>query len=285
MPSGYNLTICSMSQHTVNPKASEPENGETGLPCDPKQQTVAVKKTPLRDLPNENNIVVTKSTGNSVFSKEGDNECAKVGTKRPCPDSPANPPHQSPGGNSVNGHLVYVRRKAETESGGNKNTTDETTSDHGANNSSQSRQIVTQPEQEKPQLKESKVACLPSIAPIPAVSNVNYSSGKPSVPHSVTSSDKKRTSNQNWEERYVQLQMFLKKLENSSLEDYLEKLRALPAAELSRHAVELEKRSIQLSLEEANELRRVKSLDVLGKSKSSKPAAIQPEPPQSLQQA
>ncbi|RVW48384.1 Zinc finger protein ZAT3 [Vitis vinifera] len=55
---------------------------------------------------------------------------------------------------------------------------------------------------------------------------------------------------QHWEERNLQLQRLLRKLDQSNQEDYLQMLRSLSSIELSRHAVKLERRSIQLSLEE-----------------------------------
>jgi hypothetical protein len=44
---------------------------------------------------------------------------------------------------------------------------------------------------------------------------------------------------------------------------------SLSSAELSKHAVDLEKRSIQFSLEEAREMQRVAALNVLGRSVNS----------------
>nr|AFK49386.1 unknown [Medicago truncatula] len=60
--------------------------------------------------------------------------------------------------------------------------------------------------------------------------------------------------------------MLLRKLDQSDQAEYIQMLQSLSSVELSRHAVELEKRSIQLSLEEAKELQRVAVLNVLGKS-------------------
>ncbi|XP_039035098.1 uncharacterized protein LOC120171459 [Hibiscus syriacus] len=76
----------------------------------------------------------------------------------------------------------------------------------------------------------------------------------------------KGTMKLHFEERYYQLQMLLKKLDQSDLEDYAQMLRSLSAVEQSKQAVELEKRSIQLSLEEAKELQRAAILNVLGKN-------------------
>ncbi|KAJ0233539.1 hypothetical protein HA466_0281740 [Hirschfeldia incana] len=69
-----------------------------------------------------------------------------------------------------------------------------------------------------------------------------------------------------WEERYHNLQMLLNKLNESDQTDpHLHMLWSLSSAELSKHAVDLEKRSIQLSLEEAREMQRVAALNVLGR--------------------
>ncbi|ESQ53072.1 hypothetical protein EUTSA_v10026442mg [Eutrema salsugineum] len=72
-----------------------------------------------------------------------------------------------------------------------------------------------------------------------------------------------------WEERYHHLQLLLNKLNESDQTDHLQMLWSLSSSELSKHAVELEKRSIQFSLEEAMEMQRVASLNVLGRSVNS----------------
>ncbi|CAN8276839.1 unnamed protein product [Cochlearia groenlandica] len=72
-----------------------------------------------------------------------------------------------------------------------------------------------------------------------------------------------------WEERYHNLQMLLNKLNDSSHHHHSQMLWSLSSEELSKHAVALEKRSIQFSLEEAREMQRVAALNVLGKSVNS----------------
>ncbi|KAM5562760.1 hypothetical protein ABKV19_017787 [Rosa sericea] len=136
------------------------------------------------------------------------------------------------------------------------------------------------------QTKEPTVHNIPAFAPFPREAAA-IPPGKPSVslPHnksdvrgapagstcqplaSATPSlgSSKGLKNLHWEERFHQLQLLLRKLDQSDHEDYLKMLRSLSSVELSRHAVELEKRSIQLSLEEAKELKRVGVLNVLGK--------------------
>ncbi|KAK8522283.1 hypothetical protein V6N12_056000 [Hibiscus sabdariffa] len=269
-----------MVQQMLDSKFSEfgllnPENNSPT--CD-KQRPVGAKKTPLRDLQNENRIV-PNSTGSSPFSKDRGLciDPVKVsGTKRASPECPLSPSQcQSPSNTAANGHLVYVRRKCEAEL---------------ANSNCQQTKQVTQLEeinQLKSQIKESKAPCFPAFAPLPMAS-LTSSSSKPSVPVPLGKSATKLTpldSNQHpvvvaaplfdspkeisklhWEERFYHLQMLLKKLDQSDQEDYTRMLRCFSAVELSRHAVELEKRSIQLSLEEAKEMQRVGILNVLGKT-------------------
>ncbi|GMH18134.1 hypothetical protein Nepgr_019975 [Nepenthes gracilis] len=242
-------------------------NGETDLSLHDKKFPLAVKKTPLRDLQNKNNIIKQKSDGNSPFPKEegaGKDGVKVSSTKRPPSESPVNPSHhQSPCSSGANGHLVYVRRKFETEVG--KNSIDESTC-HQAE-CLQPRKLYPPEDaiQQKAQLKESRIPCFSAFAAIPTASLMTIPSGKPSIPSSlgkstntsaVHTSDQKRMTNQNWQERYLEMQMLLRKLDHSSQEDYLHMLRSLSSVELSRHAVELEKRAIQLSLEEGKELQR-----------------------------
>ncbi|GMI70558.1 hypothetical protein HRI_000725100 [Hibiscus trionum] len=280
-----------MVQQTLDSKFSEfgllkPENNSPA--CD-KQCSVGAKKTPLRDLQNQNRIV-PNSIGSSPFSKDR-GPCIdpiKVsGTKRASPECPLSPSQcQSPSNMAANRHLVYVRRKCEAELGRSS-----AFDCIGTSNYQQMRQVTQLEEinQLKSLRKDSKVSFFPELAPLPMASLISPSA-KPSVPLPLGKSATKLTpleSNQHpvvalaasplfnspkgirklhWDLRYYQLQMLLKKLDQSDQEDYTQMLRCFSAVELSRHAVELEKRSIQLSLEEAKELQRVGILNVLGKT-------------------
>ncbi|PON78477.1 hypothetical protein TorRG33x02_237980 [Trema orientale] len=277
-----------MVQQTIDSKFREygMGNSETDLPTGDKQLPVAVKKTVLRDLQNDNRIRAPNSTGNPPLLKDRGpftNTIKLSGTKRASPECPESPSqHRSPNNNSTNGHLVYVRRKSEAELG--KSSTCDSTNTNAY--CLQSRQLGQQQEtrQPIPQIKEPKVSCFPAFSPLPMTSSM-ISSGKPSFPlpqksglqlASAESSDPlvsvspssgslKALRNRRWEMRYNLLQSLLQKLDQSQQDDYLHMLRTLSSVELSRHAVELEKRSIQLSLEEAKELQRVGVLNVLGK--------------------
>ncbi|XVE48731.1 hypothetical protein DITRI_Ditri01bG0025700 [Diplodiscus trichospermus] len=277
-----------MVQQTIDSKISEyglrnPENNSST--CD-KQPPLGAKKAPLRDLQNESRIL-PNSTGSSPFSKDRRpvSDPVKVsGTKRPSAECPVSPSHcQFPSNSAASGHLVYVRRKSEAESG--KSSAFDSTSTSNCQLLKQAG-LVEEINQQKSQIKEPKVSCFPAFALLPMAS-LTSSCAKPSVhlppgksamrlaplesnQHPVVSAapltdSPKGIKKLHWEERYYQLQMLLKKLDQSDQGSYIQMLRSLSAVELSRHAVDLEKRSIQVSLEEAKEVQRAGILNVLGK--------------------
>ncbi|XP_030450786.2 uncharacterized protein LOC115672924 [Syzygium oleosum] len=247
-----------------------------------KPLPLVAKKTALRELQNENRVLVPKSNGSSLKNKVPTVDAVKVsGAKRPSSELLANLPcNQTSPSTAANNHLVYVRRKSDAELG--KSGICESTSG-GAG----CPEIMLNCQEELPelqsQIKEPKPSCFPALAPLPVDYSLS-SSGKPSIhpigiscvksaltgPHhdsdTAGGSALKRTKYLHWEERYYQLQQLLSNLEQSDPMDYLQMLRSLSSVELSRLAVELEKRSIQLSLEEAKEMQRVGTLNVLGKS-------------------
>jgi hypothetical protein len=230
-----------MAQQEVDSKVGDltSKNREAGLSVQDKQlPPVPVKKTPLRDLQNENNIVAQKGSSNPLILKEVVvTEVPKVsGVKRPSPDSPMSPHQQSSSNSGANSHLVYVRRKSEAETG--KVSNNEASADN--DNSSQPSQLGNQEDgfQSKPLITEPQMlpsqnpACAtraPSVKPsVPlflGISNTKMSFEElktQAVPSAITSPVEGRVKEQNWEERYVQLQMYLKKLDESSLEDHLQ---------------------------------------------------------------
>ncbi|KAL6963606.1 hypothetical protein U1Q18_034616 [Sarracenia purpurea var. burkii] len=298
---GYCMTL-QMVQQTIDSNFNKYglPNTKTGLPNHNKQLPLPVttKNTVLRNLQNENRITVPKSMGSSLFPKGNGSELDDVklsGVERPAPECLFSSSHQSLVSNAANGQLVYVRRRSEVE------LAKSSIFDNSSNNVfyPQARNLGQQDEsiEQNSQVKESNI-CIPEVARIPMHSSVCFSSGNPSVPFSLgkfsnilqpTDSNylavssvippldyPKRMNNQQWEERYCQLQDSLKALDQTNQEDYVQMLRSLSSVELSRHAVELEKRSIQLSLEEAKEMQRVQLFDILRKySKNSRAPSAQ----------
>lgn len=236
-----------MVQQTVDSKFNEYglANSETNLATCDKQQPVALKKKALRELHNENRIVVPKSNGNSPYSKDRVPiiDAMKVsGSKRPLHEFPVSP---SRDGNAANGHLVYVRRKFEADLG--KTSTSDSTNISAAD-CTHSRS-VGHPENthQKPQTKEPKVSCFPVFTHLPATSFVSPP-GKHSVPllgksvmkstptdsnyHPIASAapsldNSRGMKNLHWEERYHRLQLLLKKLDQSDQEDYVQSMSLL----------------------------------------------------------
>ncbi|KAF5745810.1 hypothetical protein HS088_TW07G01404 [Tripterygium wilfordii] len=280
-----------MVQQKADSKFSEYGLGstETNLPTHDKQFPVAVKKTPLKDLQNDNRITVAGLVGNPALLKDRgpivDN--VKVSSsKRSSYKCPVSPPFPQPAASNVaSGQLVYARRKPEAELG-KSNACDALSNDaycpHAKLFGNQEVTILP-----RIHVKEPNFACFPAVAPSP-VATLMSSSGKLSVSvplgnsnmisaiaesnyKSVASAivslgNPKSTKNLHWEERYQQMQLYLKKLDQSDQEDYVQTLRSISSVELSRLALELEKRSIQLSLEEAKVVQRAAVLNVLGKS-------------------
>lgn len=236
-----------MVQQTTDSKFSEYGlgNNETNLSTRDKQFPVPAKKTVLRDVQNESRI--HNSVGNSPLSKDRGqtmNDIKVSGKKRSSPEVPVSPPApvpriQSASSNAANAHLVYVRRKSEAEIG-KTSTCDVRSSSADCLNS---RQLGHSEEttQLNTQIKEPKVCSFPALAPMPAASLIS-ASGKPSVPlvqsttrfasaesnyHPVastlpSSNNPKGKKNLHWEERYRQLQILLKKLDESDQEEYVQ---------------------------------------------------------------
>ncbi|CAA2968590.1 Hypothetical predicted protein [Olea europaea subsp. europaea] len=261
-------------------------------------------------------MVGSKSIGDPLFTTE----CQPAGehsensdTKRPMPQClPTSPDHQSPKSSSGNGHIVYVRRKAETEFGKTSFCVNQNVAivcPHGRKSNDQGKTTQQNPEMKEP---ATFISNSPSIQTVSAsglsvkhcVSPSHGKSNNISSPANIRYvhvnsansllDNPKRVNVKHWEERYCQLQNLLTIVDQPDQDDYVQSmtfnsnkaafdslhyiffnmdfshlnwivLRSLSSVELSRHAVELEKRSIQLSLEEAKEMQRVHLFDVLGK--------------------
>eukprot|EP00262_Sarcandra_glabra_P008323 TRINITY_DN21741_c0_g3_i1.p1 TRINITY_DN21741_c0_g3~~TRINITY_DN21741_c0_g3_i1.p1 ORF type:complete len:329 (+),score=68.65 TRINITY_DN21741_c0_g3_i1:111-1097(+) len=305
-------------------------NSGTGGHTGEKQQPVSVKKLSLQDLQDEIRNKVVKRLGNDkqqpVFVRdlqsEMRNEVAKLlgnspisnaegpvvdatkvsGIKRTEPGCMLRPNycHRSPFSNSTNGHLVYVRRKIEPESGKKKTCEngDKTEFPLTRAFSSKKQKVLGQ----KNQIQDLKISCSPTSAPTPVASVMAFSRREPSVPQLLDTPgngltvaepqypmsntgipslvNSHRNYDQHLKDRFLQLQMFLKSCDQSSQEEYIRRLRSLSAVGRSRHAVELEERVICLLLEEGKELHRTKVLNVLEKYAPMKyiSTATQPHP-------
>ncbi|KAJ0966749.1 hypothetical protein J5N97_023666 [Dioscorea zingiberensis] len=263
----------------------------SAMPTGDKQNPIAVKKVALRELPNETRNIITQLPGNSPPSKDSQavsNATVKVyGIKRQQPDCPASPSSlHLPANSSANGHLVYVRRKLDTEPGkisscGNTDGAGSLEPRKSSNGVANEAKLLRE------QLQGS--SSFQTIAPVPVASSTVSSQGtsppatlgksmaglvSPEPKDSIVTttmpgqvdSQQAAASPNYWKERFFQLQTFLKNCDQSGQEDYIRMLRSLSAVGRSQHAVELEKRAIHLLLEEVKELHRMRVLNVLGKA-------------------
>ncbi|XP_060168722.1 uncharacterized protein LOC132599392 isoform X2 [Lycium barbarum] len=288
-----------MGQQTVDSKSSD--HGQANAKSGPKHDKqllvpVAIMGPAIQDSRSESVVAASKSIESPLFPETNnmDNKVSNItGSKRPTPECLVNPLSRCSTNNSGSGHLVYVRRRPE----GELSKTAASNNQSGVTDYPQLKKLSQHDEktQTEVQMKEAR-HYIPEVSPISGTSSRCSLSMKPSVPpstgesnnnlasvnvsnHQVTSTrllldNQKKVNFKLWEERYFQLQNLLHKLEQSKQEDYVQMLRSLSSVDLSKHAVELEKRSMRLALEEAKEVQRVRGLDVLGKYPKNPRASI-----------
>jgi hypothetical protein len=84
------------------------------MPAGDNPHSISEKKAALRELPIQSKSVVNDQQRTSPFPK--DNASAIVGIKRPQPNGQLSPTnHHMLGNSGASGHLVYVRRRLETD--------------------------------------------------------------------------------------------------------------------------------------------------------------------------
>uniref|UniRef100_A0A0E0IN97 Uncharacterized protein n=1 Tax=Oryza nivara TaxID=4536 RepID=A0A0E0IN97_ORYNI len=307
------------------------------MPAGDNPHSISEKKAALRESPKEPKNVGNQQPRTSPFPK--DKAAGTVGIKRPQPNGPLNP--ANPG---TNGHLVYVRRRLETDhskvsssasadsisSLSSKKTVVDRPQEQGLKHQNSSLQtplapaaaaatspaspsggsppqnslrkqslgkVVVQPSiivtasppprnvvstTSVPQNSiAAKLACSSVAAASPPPRNLVSTTPVPpnlassSVSATSTSSrgaapacypvDPQRSSNQDWKERFIRLQAFLRNNEQSGQEEYIHMLRSLSSVGRSKLAIELENRAVKLLIEEGKELQKMKVLNVLNK--------------------
>lgn len=155
-----------------------------------KQQPMPAKKMALRDLSNETRDTILMTPGNPPLQKERApaTDAIKVSTtlkqQNSCQGSPAR--LQPLGSNGINGHLVYVRRKIEADTGKVNNNNSESRkyekeSEHANNDDSYSpatkkfkNDCISETMQ---QVLEASVSPLPGSVEVPAASLSTSSTG------------------------------------------------------------------------------------------------------------
>ncbi|KAL8218373.1 hypothetical protein R6Q57_021746 [Mikania cordata] len=202
-----------------------------------KQPVLAAKKVALRDVQNVNSNFARNTRPESLIPVEGQlfvDASKTCGTKRVTPDYA---PSTILANNGAHEHFTYTRRKYENEGNPEKN--------------------VGYP----------KSASLPQVQQeVKSGKNVSY--GSLAGPNQMASKThvSRLYGDEQRVDRFIRLQNFIKQCDGSDHHrENIQLLLRLSPTELSKHAVELEKRAIHLTIEEGKEMQRMKALNILGK--------------------
>ncbi|KAJ8538183.1 hypothetical protein K7X08_014723 [Anisodus acutangulus] len=248
------------------------------VPTFDKQLPGVTRKTALRDVQNQKGSLISNHhQENSHFlgARTIADPTRVCGTKRLTPERPSNT-------NGTNEHILNARRRFELELGKGRlqNNMDKFVEATHSKNLCQLQRVIPQKQNQQ---REGSSSHPPVAMPNHLTPTMTFSHGGPSIPNSLGkatnnshhaaqidsskfSPEPVRTlDDQKLTEHYIHLQNFLKQCDEANQTDYVQMLLRLSPAELSRHAVDLEKRAIQLTIEEGKEMQRVKGLNVLGK--------------------
>ncbi|KAJ0721608.1 putative Zinc finger, SWIM-type [Helianthus annuus] len=225
-----------------------------------KKAVLATKKVALQDVQNDNSNSTRNVAGPTIVHKEPvADACKTIGTKRVAPDHASSPILTNNGAHEFEGNRK--KNAGQPKSGS-----------------------VTQIQQEAGLISGKNVLNGSLVGP-------NQTALKPYV------SRLKESNDEQWTERFIRLQNFIKQCDGSdhrentqcmlrvdfffffffffSVEldklidlfcscEFSEVLVRLSPSELCKHAVELEKRAIQLTIEEGKEMERMQALNILG---------------------
>ncbi|XP_055835884.1 uncharacterized protein LOC129904346 [Solanum dulcamara] len=274
----------------TEPLHSGVTTGGTGMPALDKQLPGVTRKTALRDVQNQKSSLMSNHQENSHFlgARPIADPTRVCGTKRLTPERPSNTnPSISLSSNATNDNILNARRRFELELGKGRiqNNVDKIVEATHSKNLCQLQRIIPQKQNHQ---REGSNGHPPVATPNHLTPMMTFSHGGPSIPNSLGKAahnshaaqidsskfspqpmytlDVKVEDDQQLTEHFIRLQKFLKQCDEANQADYIQMLLRVSPPELSRHAVDLEKRAIQLTIEEGKEMQRVKALNVLGKS-------------------
>ncbi|KAL2522278.1 uncharacterized protein Fot_26201 [Forsythia ovata] len=261
-----------------------------GSPAIDKQPSGTLKKMVLRDVQNENVGSIHKHQESLLFGggKPSGDAIKARGTKRLTPERlSSSPVHSSLAFTGTNENIMNTNRRLELELGRGRLQNNEDKN----SGCPQSRNLCPSPlplEIPKKQNRVSNIRRVPVATSNHMTPVMVFSSVGPSVPSSlgkhsnntqapgsdclnVSSEipqvvDSKENSDQLRTERFIRLQNILRQCDEANQRDRIQMLLYLSPLELSKHAVELEKRAIQLTIDEGKEMQQMKVLNILSKS-------------------
>ncbi|CAA0834928.1 Integral membrane protein hemolysin-III homolog [Striga hermonthica] len=217
------------TQHSKNGPAA---SGSTAPPAHNKQPSMAPKKTALRDLQNENERTIHKQQDSLLLGKQNGDSIKVCGTKRLTPERP-----HGLNISGANENVMNARRRFELELGRGRLQNNIERFSELKNIGNANRAPVNVSGNLKP-----AVAFPGNGLPVP-ISSVKNSNVNGMAAAKAAPSEAAR-----------------------AIEPKVMGLLRLSPSELSKHAVELEKRAIQLTIEEGNEMQRMRTLNILAKS-------------------
>ncbi|XP_011657348.1 uncharacterized protein LOC101208160 isoform X2 [Cucumis sativus] len=223
-----------------------------------KQSPIAQKKVALRDVQNDNRSVIYNYPETScALGGKLMNGSKLSGSKRSNPTcSPSSAIHQSFKGIGVNEHNVYANGEVDVKPG-KKRASGGSTSCAPALFSSFPAVSPTafSPRSSFPIFTEKPGNFL-------AVAGSNLLGISPGL-EILRSDDSNGITDEQRSERLFHLQKLLKHFDKTDQKGVIEMLHGLPPSELSNFAINLEKRSMHLSVEEGKEIQRMKALNIL----------------------
>ncbi|KAL8135764.1 hypothetical protein AgCh_010401 [Apium graveolens] len=299
-----------MESKMINSELKNNELGNTGPDAciSRKYPLMSTKKAVLADVQNDNRV--SRNHQENPLATDGGPVADKLkicGTKRLLPESAASHPFRPLSDRTAfKEHLVYTCKKFEIvgKNGKTEHNTDRNVSSHLLKPYRNMQQEIPQKQTLVLEVNAHHVPMATSNYMAPK-NTLSYSNSQlDSFPSTlanpgkwmgpaendcfkVTSkvsllTDSRRVDDRKWEERYIHLQNFLKMCDDESVcRDHVQKLRHLTPAELSIYAVELERRAIQLTIEEGKEFQRMKALKILEKSATTVNPLQQSQPSQS----
>ncbi|KAL9999738.1 hypothetical protein Hdeb2414_s0025g00657151 [Helianthus debilis subsp. tardiflorus] len=205
-----------------------------------KQPVFAAKKVALREVQQNNNNNITRDTHSErLLPVDGQlfaDASKTCGTKRATPDYAPSPILTN---NGAHERFNLLHSKHEGY--------------HGKNVGYSQSASVPHIKQEMSQINGNNMRYGSLVVP-------NQMASKVSVSRFKEYNEEQRA------DRLVNLQNYINQCDGSEYKDNIQLLLRLSPLELSRHAVELEKRAIQLTIEEGKEMQRMQALNILGKS-------------------
>ncbi|KAM7258839.1 hypothetical protein ACFE04_014580 [Oxalis oulophora] len=241
----------------------------SGLSLQNKQSPIAAKKTALRDVQNDNRSFLLKQGGGGSNA-----DVVKLaGAKRFSPECNSVSPRLKLLKKSfINSHTGSLGNKLEFEQG--KSKVQETApSDTNINSLRTGKYPSETTELPQQQIRNMERNLSSPGGPSVTISQKKCNGNTPAsisthvVKQEVPSSDDiERDAEERRKERFFSLQKVLKYCDESDQRVLIQGLLKFSPSELSSYAFSLEKRSIQLSFEEANEIQRKQTLNILGKS-------------------